>query len=303
MNVSEIDTPSTDDYTYVWTPLALLLVFVGILVVIVLLRRVYADRRMAWLEECVGTPEQGFWEAFGFRSDSGGKASERTSLLGSAADTGDTLWVDARDLAFCAASIIGTQTTYAYLQEELMTTEYIEEGHEGPGEYFLFSGFATLLNRLFAMGLAAVFMALKIWRNDQQCSTSATVPKWEFSVGAMAINLSTVCNYDSLQYLSFPTITLTKAIKMVPIMLVNRVVFGQRYAAFEYTGSLITAMGAFMFLFKGGDADELPDTPAGVLLMIGYVQPCRAPTPLAPRLLPAALPTEPRSRASILGLL
>ena len=186
---------------------------------------------------------------------------------------------DARDLTICVVGVMASHLIYGFYQELLMTKSWgADPTDNSGGEAFSNASFTTLLNRLCSLALAVVAAVVGRVLSGERMLSWPAAPLWEYSVGALANNVSSVAQYSSLHFISFPTLVLSKACKMPPVMLVNVLVFRRSYRAFEYTGAFLVLMGAFFWLlYDSGSEDRhednfrATDTPSGILLVVLYI--------------------------------
>jgi len=180
------------------------------------------------------------------------------------------LWIETRDMAFCVAGVMTAHIAYGYYQEQLMTRLFFSP--DAPlGERFQQSSFTTLCNRSVTLLLASLFAAgSKLLHGGNP--VAVPLPAWDYSMGAISNTISSVAQYASLQFVSFPILVLAKACKMPPVMLFNSLVYGRRYRAFEYTSAILVLFGASLFLMydhqKVVDVRFVHKTTAGGLLLI-----------------------------------
>jgi adenosine 3'-phospho 5'-phosphosulfate transporter B2 len=140
-------------------------------------------------------------------------------------------------LIFC---FIGLQLSYllwGYAQEKTMTKSY-ENGQRFPS-----ATFCVLSNRIFAMAVAA---AIVVWKHGRAKLTIS----WRFSPPAISNTLSSVAQYEALHYVSFVLQTLSKSIKVLPVMLVGKCINHRRYALIEWVEALCISVGVGLFWFS-----------------------------------------------------
>merc|ERR1719409_501665 len=157
---------------------------------------------------------------------------------------------------------------YGILQERIMAVQY-------DTEYFTYTVFLVLLNRLFACSYA-VAMALY---NGEDLRSSC--PVWKYFRVAVSNVVATTCQYEALKYVSFPVQMLGKSSKMVPVMGWGIMMGGKSYIVRDWIIAFSVTIGCTMFL-AGGEVSSAkarsdPDmavnlaTAFGLLLMLGYL--------------------------------
>jgi len=89
--------------------------------------------------------------------------------------------------------------------------------------------------------------------------------------------MSSWFQYEALKYVSFPTQVLAKASKVIPVMLMGKVVQSQTYPMWEYGCAVMLSLGVALFMFSKADEEpasgktEVETTFAGVILLVGYM--------------------------------
>ena len=172
-------------------------------------------------------------------------------------------------LLLCAGGIIGGLALYGFLQERIMAMPY------GEDEYFKDSVFLVLNNRVVAMiaGLVMVFVKGE--------SLIGGPPKYLYLIVACSNIAATTCQYEALKYVSFPTQTLGKTMKMVPTMVMSKLIgmyYGtpKTYKWVEWLISSAVTSGCLIFLLTGNISSKRSkkggeDSLFGLLLMVGYL--------------------------------
>jgi len=99
---------------------------------------------------------------------------------------------------------------------------------------------------------------------------------------------ATFCQYDgtsslcsalnprhvALKYVSFPTQTLGKCGKMIPVLIIGSAVYRKTYDYKDYLVALGVMCGSALFLMSGeisGHTSEKSDTAYGLFLLLGYL--------------------------------
>eukprot|EP00999_Lentomonas_sp_LEN2_P002689 NODE_563_length_1362_cov_121.179757_g488_i1.p1 GENE.NODE_563_length_1362_cov_121.179757_g488_i1~~NODE_563_length_1362_cov_121.179757_g488_i1.p1 ORF type:complete len:384 (+),score=85.89 NODE_563_length_1362_cov_121.179757_g488_i1:91-1242(+) len=170
-------------------------------------------------------------------------------------------WVFA--LFACTAGIMGFFIIYGYLQEKLMTRPYGENG-----ETFTDTAFLVLCNRLVAMFVAAVM----IKKNGEAVGNVA--PLSRYFLISISNFTATFCQYEALKYVTFPTQTLGKCGKMIPVLVLGSLFYGKQYTWKDYVIALCVMMGCTVFLLTGEISSKHgaeSDSPFGLILMGGYL--------------------------------
>lgn len=81
-----------------------------------------------------------------------------------------------------------------------------------------------------------------------------TTPLYKYVFCSLSNIMSSWCQYEALKYVSFPTQVLAKASKIIPVMIMGKIVSRNTYEYYEYlTAGLISAG---MTLFMLGSTDQ-----------------------------------------------
>jgi solute carrier family 35 (adenosine 3'-phospho 5'-phosphosulfate transporter), member B2 len=62
--------------------------------------------------------------------------------------------------------------------------------------------------------------------------------------------LSSWCQYEALSYVTFPTQTLSKSFKLVPIMLMGKMLTNKNYPPYEYAVAFCIGLGNTLFMVR-----------------------------------------------------
>ncbi|KAG8123416.1 hypothetical protein E2320_018891 [Naja naja] len=155
--------------------------------------------------------------------------------------------------------------TWGVLQERVMTRSYGASESE-PGEKFKDSQFLVFMNRILACTVAGLYCAL-----TKQPRHGA--PMYKYSFASLSNILSSWCQYEALKYISFPTQVLAKASKVIPVMLMGKLVSHKSYEYWEYLTAALISVGVSMFLLSSTHNKHLSTvtTFSGVILLGGYI--------------------------------
>jgi len=178
-------------------------------------------------------------------------------------DSTESFAIQALKLGGCALGLQGSYLTWGVLQEQIMTQSY------GPDkEMFTESQFLVFVNRILAF-----VVAILITRLTQQPRHIA--PLYKYSFTSLSNVMSSWFQYEALKYVSFPTQVLAKASKVIPVMLMGKVVQGKTYPNWEYGIAVGLSLGTAIFMFSkdpGSEEDhERETTTAGMFLLLGYM--------------------------------
>ncbi|XP_033859140.3 adenosine 3'-phospho 5'-phosphosulfate transporter 1-like isoform X2 [Acipenser ruthenus] len=168
-------------------------------------------------------------------------------------------------LLVCAFGLQASYLTWGVLQERVMTQTYGAADTE-LGEKFKDSQFLVFMNRILALTVAGVYCALtKQPRHG--------VPMYKYSFASLSNILSSWCQYEALKFISFPTQVLAKASKVIPVMLMGKIVSRKSYEYWEYFTAVLISVGVSMFLLSS-TTNKHPSTVttfSGVVILAGYI--------------------------------
>jgi len=149
-----------------------------------------------------------------------------------------------------------------------MAVHYTSENDNGPAEHFTNSLFLEFMNRILALVFSVVILLVRR-------QPAHTVPMYKYSYNALSNVMSSWCQYEALKYVSFPVQVLAKAGKVIPVMLMGRVVSRQTYSLLEYITAAMISIGLFMFVMStdatSHNRKTSTSTVSGVILLAGYL--------------------------------
>jgi len=171
---------------------------------------------------------------------------------------------EAVQFLFCTGGLIGSYGAWGYLQEKIMTTHY--EDSLGNKAMYKNSQFLVFVNRILAF-----FIALMIISFKRQPRHKA--PLYKYSYCSFSNIMSSWCQYEALKFVSFPTQVLAKASKVIPVMIMGKIVSNKKYEYYEYVVAVLISVGMMAFLFgNAGDShSDRSTTFAGFIILIGYM--------------------------------
>ncbi|KAK6181599.1 hypothetical protein SNE40_009422 [Patella caerulea] len=170
------------------------------------------------------------------------------------------------NLCFCFAGLQGSYLTWGVLQERIMKHEYGKTETE-QGEFFTNSQFLVFVNRILALCIALTVIFVRPQPRH-------TAPLYKYSYSSISNIMSSWFQYEALKYVSFPTQVLAKASKVIPVMLMGKVVSKKTFEYYEYFTAAMISVGVSLFLLTSGDdkkAHSNVTTISGVILLVGYM--------------------------------
>ena len=142
-----------------------------------------------------------------------------------------------------------------------MTMEY-------DGERFTDSQFLVFINRVLALVVAGLYLLMT--HQPQQ-----KAPFYKYSYSSISNTLSSWCQYEALKFVSFPTQVLAKASKVIPVMIMGKIVSRRTYPWHEYFTAALLSVGVGLFLLAADPSAEKEHTTkttfAGVVILLGYM--------------------------------
>jgi len=191
--------------------------------------------------------------------------AEANLLKGEAETTlAKTVYQEGLTLLFCTVGLLGSYSTWGYLQEKIMTTNYMDSlGNKGR---FNDSQFLVFVNRILAFAIALLVIMLRRQPRHK-------APLYKYSYCSFSNIMSSWCQYEALKYVSFPTQVLAKASKIIPVMLMGKVVSNKKYEYFEYVVALLISVGMVAFLIGNDDGKKASNatTLSGFFILVGYM--------------------------------
>ncbi|KAF8969541.1 UDP-galactose transporter [Entomortierella lignicola] len=143
-------------------------------------------------------------------------------------------------LAICVTGIYTCFLTWGFFQEKVSTTPYGEEDQKF--QYFIF------LNMVQAISASiTAFLYLKIQGKPLEMPSRMLLGKYIQVAFSNAI--ASPFSYAALKHIDYPTMILTKSCKLVPVMLMNIVLYRRRFPAYKYVCVSLITFGAAGFMF------------------------------------------------------
>ena len=162
-------------------------------------------------------------------------------------------------LVYCSMGLLIAYLLWGIFQEKIMSTEY-------PTGRFESSNFLVFSNRMFALLVAIPMM----WYKGEDLGRA---PFYKYALTSLSNTLSSWCQLEALKYVSFPLQVLAKSSKMVPVMIMGRILSGKRYPWYEYGVAVVIGIGVTSFVLsqEGGKEDDKVTQFSGIILMLGYL--------------------------------
>jgi len=170
------------------------------------------------------------------------------------------------NLGTCFMGLQGSYVTWGFIQEKVMTQQYATGMF--PSTIFL-----VCANRALALIVASVLMTYK---NRMLRQPGPKAPFHQYSPCSVSNIVSSWAQYECLKYVTFPTQTLFKSSKVIPVMLVGKFFHKKSYPWIEYLEAVGITVGVALFMIaeKAKQADSggvEGDSVLGVLILSVYV--------------------------------
>lgn len=153
------------------------------------------------------------------------------------------------------------------MQELIMDSTY-EATPNNPNGKFPSATFCVFSNRFLAIIVAAIVCRI------QHGTVQSSAPLWYFTPCALSNTISSWSQYQALSFVSFSLQTLFKATKVIPVMVMGRLLKGTQYAAVEYLEAILITGGVAVFSMASKSSKKESDggfEMAGFMLLSAYV--------------------------------
>ncbi|XP_068619687.1 adenosine 3'-phospho 5'-phosphosulfate transporter 1 [Battus philenor] len=168
------------------------------------------------------------------------------------------------ELLFCFTGLMAAYLVWGLLQEKIMTQNYVMA--DGSLVRFNDSQLLVFINRLLAFGIALVRLL---------CAGQPVLvaPLYKFSYCSLTNIISAWCQYEALKFVSFPTQVLSKSCKVIPVMLMGKLISRNKYEPYEYATAALISLGMVLFMFGSHDdyAVSAATTGSGLALLALYM--------------------------------
>ena len=172
-------------------------------------------------------------------------------------------------LLLCAAGLQAAYLTWGVLQERIMTRTYEEYSPDGTVHEVKFhnSQFLVFINRVLALVVSGCYI---LWSRQPR----HTAPMYRYSYSSFSNIMSSWCQYEALKFVSFPTQVLVKASKIIPVMIMGKIISKRTYQYYEYVVAFLLSFGVSLFLLAADPTKkrtEVETTLSGGLILLGYM--------------------------------
>ena len=162
-------------------------------------------------------------------------------------------------MLFCFVGLQLSYLTWGYVQEKVMTKEY-RTGR------FPSAAFCVFSNRVLAIVVALVATVYQHGR------VTVPAPLTAFAPCSISNSMSSWGQYQALHYVSFPLQTLSKSTKIIPVMLMGKLLNKKTYAWQEYGEAVAISLGVTIFSLADSGSKASATTEAfGVVWLLVYI--------------------------------
>nr|XP_012150004.1 PREDICTED: adenosine 3'-phospho 5'-phosphosulfate transporter 1-like isoform X2 [Megachile rotundata] len=168
-----------------------------------------------------------------------------------------TFTQDALLLLYCFFGLQISYLTWGYLQEKIITQEY--ENVAGNKDRFQDSQFLVFINRILAFLMSGLYLLIQ--RQPQH-----KAPLYKYAFCSLSNIMSSWCQYEALKYV------LAKASKIIPVMIMGKIISQTTYEYYEYVTAILISIGMTLFMLDSSDhKNDGATTASGVILLGGYL--------------------------------
>ncbi|XP_043653705.1 adenosine 3'-phospho 5'-phosphosulfate transporter 1 [Drosophila teissieri] len=196
--------------------------------------------------------------------DAGSSAADKDRPAASAAAK-RTSSQEAVQLLWCFGGLMISYLTWGVLQEKIMTQNYFN--FTGESAKFKDSQFLVFSNRLLAFLVALAYLQ---W---QPSPVRHRAPLYKYSYASFSNIMSAWFQYEALKFVNFPTQVLAKSCKIIPVMLMGKIMSKAKYESYEYVTALLISLGMIFFMSGSSDSSKASGvtTLTGIFLLSMYM--------------------------------
>jgi adenosine 3'-phospho 5'-phosphosulfate transporter B2 len=171
------------------------------------------------------------------------------------------------DFLCCFLGLQCSYLVWGVMQELIMNTRY-EPSPLNPSGRFPSATFCVFSNRF----LAIIFAALVCWKMHGTVVSAA--PFLAFTPCALSNTISSWSQYQALSFVSFSLQTLFKSTKVIPVMIMGKLLKNLKYTWVAYIEAIVITFGVLTFSF--GNESKMKDDGkvssfAGFVLLSMYI--------------------------------
>lgn len=175
--------------------------------------------------------------------------------------------VQATKLAFCFCALQLSYLTWGYMQELIMKSKF-EPTPSVPDGMFPSAAFCVFSNRFLAIIVAMIAVKLKhgaVLANNK-------APLWAFAPAAFSNTMSSWSQYASLKFVSFPVQTVFKSSKIIPVMIMGKILKDTKYPLTQYVEAFCITVGVAIFSVASKESNSDTSTHLiGLVYLLMYI--------------------------------
>lgn len=170
------------------------------------------------------------------------------------------------ELPLCILGIYGCYLTWGILQEGVTTVSYPSNktGEMGRFKYFIF---LNLIQSIITSVIAFIYLKFK---KEKVSIPGKGLVKSYFLV-ALLQSLASQFGYNSLKHIDYPTMILGKSCKLVPVVIMNFLLYKKRYPWNKYVTVVLVTIGVSCFTLlqpAKANAKERSNSMFGIILLL-----------------------------------
>lgn len=169
--------------------------------------------------------------------------------------------------SLCFSGLQTSYLTWGYMQELIMTTVFLPTERVPDGK-FPSAAFCVFSNRFLAVIVALICVRVR----KGAFFANNTAPLLAFTPCALSNTVSSWSQYASLKYVSFPVQTVFKSSKIIPVMMMGKLLKGTSYPVGQYAEAALITLGVVIFsiMSKSSNSDAHTEI-LGLVFMVSYI--------------------------------
>eukprot|EP00539_Tryblionella_compressa_P016983 CAMPEP_0178853576 /NCGR_PEP_ID=MMETSP0746-20121128/22335_1 /TAXON_ID=913974 /ORGANISM="Nitzschia punctata, Strain CCMP561" /LENGTH=402 /DNA_ID=CAMNT_0020519429 /DNA_START=129 /DNA_END=1337 /DNA_ORIENTATION=- len=196
-----------------------------------------------------------------------GGADSEQGFLSRAVARNPEFFQQAAKFGFCFCGLQVSYLTWGYMQELIMTTQF-EPTERVPSGMFPSAAFCVFSNRFLAVLVAMIAVKIK----HGAVFSHNVAPLWAFTPCALSNTMSSWSQYASLKYVSFPVQTVFKSSKIIPVMIMGKLLKGTTYPYGQYIEALLITVGVAIFSVASKTSSRDTSTEIiGLVFLLMYI--------------------------------
>jgi len=203
----------------------------------------------------------------GARAPSPPSKQQANQAISAAISDNPEFFRQAGKFAFAFTGLLISYLTWGYMQELIMTTEF-NPTESSPDGRFPSAAFCVFSNRFLAIIVAMISVKLRhgaVFSNN-------IAPLHAFTPCALSNTMSSWSQYASLRYVSFPVQTVFKSSKIIPVMIMGKLLKGTTYPKSQYVEALFITIGVAIFsVFAQESKRDTSTEMIGLVYMLMYI--------------------------------